>query len=61
MAPRRADSLRAEDLNGYGARIGGENVELLKMLNERLQRLDQELAGRAAEDAQTKRLMTIVG
>lgn len=52
---------RAEELSGYAPRIVGENVELLKILNERLKGLDKELAGWAAEDAQAKRLMTIAG
>jgi transposase len=51
----------AGDLSGYGPRIVGEDVELLGFINGQMQGLDKELVKIASEDAQAKRLMTILG
>ncbi len=52
---------RAKELSGYGPRIVEENVELLRFVNEQIRGLDKELRKIANEDAQAKRLMSIIG
>ena len=52
---------RAEELSGYGPRIVNENAELLRLINQQIQKLDKELAKAGQEDPQAKRLMTIPG
>lgn len=52
---------RAEELSGYGSRIVNENAELLRLINQQIQKLDKELAKAGQEDPQAKRLMTIAG
>ena len=51
----------AEDLSGYGPRIVEEDLKLLEFINRQIGGLDKELIKIALEDAQAKRLMTIVG
>lgn len=52
---------RAEELSGYAPRIVSENTELLKLINQQVQKLDKELTKAGQEDPQAKRLMTIPG
>ena len=49
----------AQELSGYGPSIVGRDVGLIKVLNEQIRELDQELGRIGREDEQAKRLMTI--
>lgn len=52
---------RAEELSGYAPHIVSENAELLKLINQQIQKLDKELKEAGEQDPQAKRLMTIPG
>ena len=52
---------RAEELSGYAPRIVSENAELLRLINQQIQKLDKELKKAGEQDPHAKRLMTIPG